>query len=241
MAIVGMIPSDGSVVIDGIAAFGVDFTGIDPSIHAVQWNGVEGFVEPVYDPFSGIKPPNVPITSFAPFQTYYNQAQAIIYAQQNPAYYYSTIDDNYYQGVVYDIGAQIVIFTPNPVQPPYTTITPPPSVDLEYQTLQWTGSTWVVASFTYTESLSQAQSQLISLVQESGAQAVDNEARIYSVIQLLGSASPEDLPTADYLGLTLGGYQTYIDGEVTSKTNEINAATSPADLYDFNPNINPVP
>lgn len=40
-----IIPEDGMVKIDGTAAFGIDMTGIDPAIHAVQWYDTHGEVE----------------------------------------------------------------------------------------------------------------------------------------------------------------------------------------------------
>jgi hypothetical protein len=50
----------------------------------------------------------------------------------------------------------------------------------------------------------------------------------------LGSASDiGTLPTADYFGVDLATYQTYLNGEVSTMTATINAATANSQLYQF--------
>jgi hypothetical protein len=75
---------------------------------------------------------------------------------------------------------------------------------------------------------------LILKIQTSGAMQVDDQARIYSSLQLTTSPDPGALPTADYYGLDLADYQTYIDGEITTMSASVMAATAVPQLYMFN-------
>jgi hypothetical protein len=238
-----MIPSDGTVVIDGTAAFGVNFAGIDPTIHAIQWFGAmgEGNLEFIMtNPVTGEKPPNQIIYSIAPYQSYVDQAVAIINAAQNPDIYYSTTDSTTYQGNTYTLGQQIVVSTPNTPQPAGTTASIPPTPE-DFQELYWFSGAWVISSFPPSLSLLQAQNYLVTAVKTSAASNVDNQARIYSPLQLAAAPDMGALPTADYSGLTLADYQANMDAEVSSAEVQINAATSPAQLYNFNPAIDPAP
>jgi hypothetical protein len=60
-----IVPEDKKVVIDNKFYFGVDLSNIDPSYHAVQWNGNKGEIE-VYE--NGRPVENRPISSLAEFQ-----------------------------------------------------------------------------------------------------------------------------------------------------------------------------
>jgi hypothetical protein len=240
MARISLIPQDSTVVYDGLVAFGVNFTGIDPSIHAIQWYDNQGQVEYERDPMTGEGPLNEDITSIAPFQSYITQAQEIIYAFQNPVFVYSTVDGLFYGDGSYDLGDEIVIDTPDTTPPPQSTPLVPPTLE-DYQELYWSGTAWVASAFDITLSLPQAKANLIAQVQTSGAVAVNDQARTYSVVQLDQAADITTLLTADYLGLSLGAYQTYIDGEISAQETIINAATATSDLYSFNPTVNPVP
>ena len=62
--IVTIVPSDGTVLVDGVARQ-IDMTGIDPAIHAVQWNGAAGG-EIEYTRADGRR--NEQITDISPFQ-----------------------------------------------------------------------------------------------------------------------------------------------------------------------------
>jgi hypothetical protein len=236
MAVYTLVPSDNIVLINGEAANDVSFAGINPSIHCVQWYGTVGEVEYVYDPINQTKAPNERITSMAPYQVYLDQAQTIIYAQNNPVTYYSTSATNTYEGLIYPLGAPIVISTPNTPQPAQTTLSLPPAPE-SFQTLYWYANAWVISSVDPNLSLPAAKSALIDEARTSGAANVDYQARIYSVVDLFAAADVTALASADYSGLTLGDYQTYIDGEVSSVEAQVNAATTVPALYNLNPEI----
>lgn len=63
--IVTIIPSDGNVLVDGEVRT-VDMTGIDPAIHAVQWDGTAGEIE--YTRADGRR--NEVIADISPFQVF---------------------------------------------------------------------------------------------------------------------------------------------------------------------------
>lgn len=236
MAVYTLVPSDNLVLINGEAANDVNFAGINPSIHCVQWYGTIGEVEYVYDPINQTKAPNERIDSMAPYQMYLDQAQTIIYAQNNPVIYYSTSDENFYQGVVYILGSPIVVDTPNTPQPPQTTLSLPPTPE-SFQELYWYANAWVISSVDPNLSLTAAKNNLIERAKASGAANVDYQARIYSVVNLFAAADVTALDTADYTGLTLGDYQTYIDGEISAFEGQVNSATTVPQLYNLNPEI----
>ena len=64
---VTIIPSDGFVSIDGYGFSGLDLSGIDQSVHAVQWYDTHGEVE-VKDPITKKIVANTEITSIEQFQ-----------------------------------------------------------------------------------------------------------------------------------------------------------------------------
>jgi hypothetical protein len=64
---VTIIPSDGFVSIDGYGFSGLDLSGIDASVHAVQWYDTHGEVE-VKDPVTRKMTANTEITSLEQFQ-----------------------------------------------------------------------------------------------------------------------------------------------------------------------------
>lgn len=237
MAYINMIPVDGTVVIDGIAAFGVNFSGIDPTIHAIAWYGVLGEVEYVYNPLTREKPPNLQITSIAPYQDYVNQANEIIYAAQNPEIYYSTISDYAWQGNEFPLGSEIVVSTPNTPQPPNTTVNVPPTCET-YQRLYWYGSAWVCSSIDPSLPLVTAKQDLITQMESEAAFHVNVQARIYSSLQLIEAADPGALLCADYPSYTLDAYQTSMNTQVANLTTVVNAATTAPQLYGFDPRIN---
>ena len=63
-----IIRDDNSVYIDGISRI-IDCSSLDPSIHAIQWNGQKGMIEYVdSDPFDGKMPAPKPITDITSYQ-----------------------------------------------------------------------------------------------------------------------------------------------------------------------------
>jgi hypothetical protein len=235
-----IIPSDGTVVIDGVAAFGVDMTGIPADVHAIQWYGLRssGTIEYVVDPITGVLPPQGSFTDPTVYQTYTDEAEQLIYAANNPVTYYVTQNGLVYGDVTYGFGQAIVIDTPSPVQPTGTTADVPPTPQ-DFQTLYWYNDAWVISSFDPQLALADAQAFLVNVTKTSASEASAYQTRIYSPLQFSSEASPETLPTADYSGVDLGTYQAYLDGEVSATEALINAATTTEDLYGFNPAVDP--
>lgn len=64
---VTIIPSDGFVSIDGYGFSGLNLSGIDASVHAVQWYDTYGEIE-VKNPVTGKIVANTEITSLEQFQ-----------------------------------------------------------------------------------------------------------------------------------------------------------------------------
>jgi hypothetical protein len=62
-----IIPSDGFVSVDNVGYSDLDLSAIDPSVHAVQWYGVEGEVE-VRNPVTRKMVENRSLTSLDEFQ-----------------------------------------------------------------------------------------------------------------------------------------------------------------------------
>jgi hypothetical protein len=240
MAIISMIPSDGSVVIDGAAALGVDFVGLNPEIHSIHWYGSSGQLEYVFNPATGVKPPNTDFTSLAPYQGYIDQAQAIIDAFENPDIYYATIDNYPWQGGFYPMGAEISVSTPNTPQPPNTTELQPPTL-FSYQTLYWNGTWWVASPVNPFSTLSDAKEFLIKKVKESAASNSTTQSRIYSPLELVTSADPGALVCADYSSETLSSYQATQDSRVQGMITVINSASLVSEFYGFDPNVSPAP
>lgn len=76
-----IIADDGAVYVDGVA-FAVDLSGIDPAIHAVQWNDGLGEIEYRAD-LDGRRRGNAPFVDIAPFQPFierWHAAAAIVVA-----------------------------------------------------------------------------------------------------------------------------------------------------------------
>lgn len=63
-----IIPSDGTVIVDGEAYTGLDLTILDQSIHAVQWYGTQGEIE-FKDPSTGNMTGHSTITTIDQFQS----------------------------------------------------------------------------------------------------------------------------------------------------------------------------
>jgi hypothetical protein len=240
MSIISMIPEDGTVVIDGFSASDIDFTGIDPTIHSIQWYGDIGEVEYKYE-FTpgGVKPLNATINNLSPYQSYVAEAEQIIYAYRNPIIVYSTSDSASFEGLTYDTGMPIVITTPNTPPPTQSTYLVPPTPE-DFQKLYWDGNAWVLSAFPITLSLADAQENLTLQVQENAATNSNYQARIHSFLSLLNSSDAGLLPSADY-ALTLAQYEADQQAKVTAAVAQINAATQTSQLYSFDPHIEAEP
>jgi hypothetical protein len=224
-----IVPVDGVVVLDGIAYQPVDMTGIPVTVHALVWNGVTSTGQIQYKqlPDGTLPAPG----TFSDPADYFNQTEAC----ESPLVCYSTSASSAYGGKTYAVGQQLTIFTwPNPAVPSGFTADAPPTVP-QGQTLNYYSSAWVVSSFDPSLTLPQAKSSLINTVRANGATAVDAEVGLYSAVQLIDAPVVGNLETKTYPGTTLGEYQTYVDGVVSSATATINAAGSTAALYSFNP------
>jgi hypothetical protein len=238
MSQINMIPVDRSVVIDGYAAFGVDFTGIDPEIHAIAWYGSQGEVEYVWDPVANIKKPNETIYTLAPYQPYVSQAQAVIEAYTNPDFYYVTVADLVLGEDTFTLGQQIVIDTVDTPQPTGTTTIVPPTPE-DFQQLYWFNDNWVISPVNPSFSLAKAKSTMIGYTRTSVAVNVNNQSRTYSDLNLLSAQDPAALMCADYSSVTLGDYQASQDGQAQSVIDQINSVSSVPQLYTLNPYIDP--
>lgn len=231
-------PSDGTVVLDEYAAFGVNMYGIPSNVHAIQWSAIKGYglIEPKADPLTGLLGPSIEYTDYGRFQNQLDEAEAIIYAYEHPVTYYSTADNNLYEGITYNIGFQIVITIPNETQPPNTTLLLPPTPEV-FQTLYWLNDAWVVSSVNPALNLISAKSYLTNAVLTSVAENVNDQTRVYSNFQMSISADPENLLCADYPTTTLDSYQISETAAGLVIINQIESATVTSDLYDLNPNV----
>jgi hypothetical protein len=150
-----------------------------------------------------------------------------------PDYWYSTIDGNLYEGEFYLIGAPMApIYNP---QPSDSTSSIPPTSSQQGQSLYWTGSAWVLASFDITLSLADAKTSLINTTNADGAAAVNAEVGLYSGVQLITAPDVNALETKTYQPTTLGEYQAYVDGQTAATVAQINAAVATDELYGINP------
>lgn len=247
MAIINLIPDDGVAVIDDVATFGMDYTGLDLSIHAIHWNNTQGVIQYKANSVTGEAPANTFFSDLTPYQSYVTAAQAKINAEQNPVSYYATQDGVVVGDITYFKGDEIIqteVGWPPPAL--NTTLLVPPVVTSAEafnlgQRLYWTGSIWTLSFFDINLTLTQAKAQLILKTETAAANNMDNQTRHISILNLLTAADPTILNIADYAGFTLGQYQTYLDGEVASKVGVINAATAVADLYSYDPRIDEDP
>lgn len=239
MARITLFPNDNTASIDGNYAPNIDYTGINPTIHCVQWYDTEGWVEYDANLMTGEKPPNEIINSIDPYLTFVGQAEAIINAYLNPVIAYSTSNNTVFQGNTYSLGDEIVISTPN-TQPPLesTPIVPPTPED--FQDLYWNGADWLLSPFPPSLSLAEAQDNLTDQVNASVSANMGVQSRIYSTYMMVTNADPGALQCADY-PLTLADYQTEQDAKAATAIAQINAATETAQLYSFDPLIDPVP
>ena len=146
--------------------------------------------------------------------------------------WYCTVQGTVWEGESYNIGE--LMTSSDGTQPTNSTNLLPPT-PANGQTLQWSGSAWVLASFDITLSLADAKTFLINAIRNRSAVAVNAEVGLYSSVQLITAPDVNTLESKTYPGTTIGEYQTYVDGLVASSTATINAAVSTTALYSFNP------
>lgn len=242
MAIYTMIPSDQTVVIDGAIAQDVDFSGMDPLIHAINWYNVEGFVEYVGDPVTGQKPANTIFSDITPYLSYIVQAQNIIDAYENPQIFYATEDGATFQGQVFNLGEAFnyYLYPPLSSTPPGFTTVPSVTATGEGVYLQWTGGNWVTAAFPYDLSLPQAQDYLNTQVNVYGAELINNQLRQFTIPDLIAAPNINDLvPTDSVLNgyPSIGDYTAAVDAEKLPLFATIASATIVEDLYGFSPAV----
>jgi hypothetical protein len=246
MALYTLVPSDSVLVIDGVVAQGVDYTGIDPTIHAIQWYNTTGWIEFVGNPAAQTKPANQSITSITPYQSYITNAEGIIYAANNPVTFYALADGTVYNSVTYNEGQALVINTyPLPTTPPtgFTDVAPYGGSSA-YDYPQWDGSAWILAPFPIAYNLAQAKTFLTSLVNANASALVNNQVRNYSTPQLFAAASVDALLPADSVSNlypTVGDYQTAVDTEIAAQLAFIAGAATVNQLYTFDPTVSEPP
>ena len=242
MALYTLVPSDSLLLIDGVAAFGVDYTGIDPTIHAIQWYNTTGWIEFIGNPVTQTKPQNQSITSITPYQSYITNAEGIIDAANNPVTFYALADGTIYNGVTYNEGQALVINTyPLPTTPPtgFTDVAPLGGSSA-YDYPQWNGTAWIQAPFPIAYNLTQAQTFLTSLVNANASALVNAQVRNYSSPQLFAAASVDALLPADSVSNlypTVGDYQTAVTAEIAAQLAFISAAVTVNQLYTFDPTV----
>jgi hypothetical protein len=236
MSIISMIPPDGTVVIDGEAAHNVNFSSIDPSIAAIQWMDTYGWLEYNTDWATEYKPPNQRITSLDDYMAPVAEAQQIIFLQNNPILYFSTVNGLLYGDNSYALGQEIEITHPSTPQPPNTTTQVPPTPE-DFQTLYWYNNVWVISSVNPALDLVSAKQALITEAQQSGAINVNMQASAYSFLQLATDGNPGILPCTGSPSTTLQEYQDLMTQRVDAKVTAINNATSVPALYGVDPTI----
>lgn len=64
MSRITLVPSDGVVIVDGDVQNGIDFSDMDPMIHAVQWYDTIGEIEYTTAVETGKKKPNEKFNDF---------------------------------------------------------------------------------------------------------------------------------------------------------------------------------
>jgi len=132
----------------------------------------------------------------------------------------------------------VLVVSPTGVQPANTTLLVPPT-PAAGQTLQWSGSAWVLASFDITLSLPEAKTNLINQTNTDSAASVVVQLSAYSPVQQATAPDITLLNTLDYPGVDMGTYQTYVDAISAAEIATINSATDISELYPLNPSALP--
>ena len=235
-----IVPEDEVVVLDGTAYQHVDMSGIPTTVHAITWSGTTSTGRIQYKILpSGVLPAP---TSFSDPEDYFAQTEACV----SPTVVYAEENGFEYNGVTYQAGEQINIYTYPALltDPAGTTSVDPGSIPPFYLQNQWTGTAWVTASFPYNYTLSQAKIFLTSLVNTNASSLVAFQLRNYSPLQVVLAVDPSLFLPADSvtnLYPTIGDYQSAVDSEIAPQLAFINAATNVSQLYDFNPTVDEPP
>lgn len=163
-----------------------------------------------------------------------------------PATFWAISDGTIYDGLTYNAGDPLVIYTfPQPTTPPtgFTDVQPIGSVSA-YDTWQWNGTAWIAAPFPITLDLAGAQDYLTKLVQANASILINNQLSSYDGAQIAAAADPELLePRYKALNLypTIGDYRTAVDAETAPLLADIASATAVNQLYVFDPTVNEPP
>jgi hypothetical protein len=144
-----------------------------------------------------------------------------------PAIYYSTLQATL---------GQPVKVSPLDPQPANTTTEQPPDA-AGGSTLYWYNNSWVTSYFNPNiySTLTEAQTYLNSQTNLVASNAVNYQLRGYSEVQIKTAPDINALITFDYAPMTIGSYQTFINGEVATRTAFVNSATVLEQLFPFNP------
>lgn len=248
MANIILNPVDQLILIDGQTAYGINFSGIDPTIASVQWFDVTGFICFEGDLVAGTHPPNQTISDLTQFQSYITQAENIIFAANNPVTYWALEDNTIYDEGVYNAGDPLEIGTyPPPTAPPpgFTDIQPIGS-SAAYTTwqLDTDTNTWIASSYPITLDLAGAKDYLTKLVQANASALINNQLSSYDAAQIAVAADPELLePRYKAINLypTIGDYRAAVAVETAPLFADITAATAKNQLYLFDPTVNEPP
>jgi hypothetical protein len=175
---VTIIPVDGSVGISPYptskvsnAATGIDMTGVDPTIQAIQFTYNEtttniddpgaGYIDFTQD--SGATRES--IISVSEWHDQIAEAQAKIKAFNNPVTYWFFKDTNV-DGIDYTIGDSYIVNVPNIPQPPNTTTVPVSKCPGEYPHWDESKSVWFCAPTPAYLNLEQAQVFAVTAVND---------------------------------------------------------------------------
>lgn len=79
-----IIPSDSIVTIDGVSFSGIDMSGLDPTIHAVQWYETHGELE-IKNIVTGKMVANININNLDLFSNIIYQFNTMLAASQSAA------------------------------------------------------------------------------------------------------------------------------------------------------------
>lgn len=77
-----IIPSDAFCSVDGVGYNGVDVSTVAVNVHAVQWDGVSGWIE--FRESDGVKPANETIDTIDQFQPVIDSWSLIDYEHKHP-------------------------------------------------------------------------------------------------------------------------------------------------------------
>ena len=188
MSQITIVPIDQVVVLDGVAAFGVDMTSVDPEIHAIKFDTSlnKGRVQFKVNPETGVTKPQEKISSIDTWGPQITDAENIIFCRENPKTFYRTITP---------VGTPIIVTEKGWPQPPDSTEVTPPAQPSVNTSLYWNGNEYVWSVFPINLNLAGAQNYVASLVNDK-AYALLLPSDWYKVRQSEnGKEVPEDWAT----------------------------------------------